>query len=61
MRELRQSIVNLPFSLDAEKVVEEIEKEVRKYWNEGWVFVKAEPDGILESVCIYFEREVYVE
>jgi hypothetical protein len=33
-----------------------IEREVEKWWNEGWVFLNAETDALLESVCLFFER-----
>jgi len=61
MKELYQTVVKLPYSINAEQVVFQIEQEVKKYWNQGWIFVKAETDGLMESVCIYFEREVFVE
>jgi len=61
MKELCQSILDMPYTLNASKMVEQIEREVKKYWDEGWVFVKAEPDMLFESICIYFEREVVVD
>ncbi len=33
-----------------------IEQEAEKWWAEGWVFLRAETDALLESVCLYFER-----
>lgn len=60
MKELRQSVVQVAHPLDQTRVLDEIEAEVKKYWEEGWVFVRAEPDRLLSSVCIFFEREVHV-
>ncbi|MBF0432379.1 MAG: hypothetical protein HQK83_13925 [Fibrobacteria bacterium] len=61
MKELKQSVINLPLQVRPEKIVDHIEKEVKKHWDQGWLFVKAEPDKLLESVCIYFEREVIID
>jgi hypothetical protein len=61
MRQLKQSILKLPNSLDAGQTLKQVEAEVNKYWEQGWVFVKAEPDSVFESVCLYFEREIHAE
>ena len=61
MKEFYQTVIELPLSAKPEKILDVIENEVRKYWDEGWVFVRAEPDGLLESVRVFFEREVHVE
>lgn len=34
-----------------------IEREVERWWDEGWVFLRAETDALMESVCLFFERE----
>jgi len=60
MKELDHTIVPLSYNLDPSKVVDVIEKEVKKKWDDGWVFVKAEPDALFESIRIYFERNLYV-
>lgn len=39
-------------------MAEIIEKDVEKWWDEGWVFLRAETDLLMESVCLYFEREI---
>ena len=61
MKELKQSIVALPRDEKPDGVITAIESEVKKFWDEGWVFLNAEPDRLFESVCLYFEREVAVE
>ena len=61
MKEFKQTVVKLPFSMDTDALINTIENEVKQYWDGGWIFLKAEPDKLFESVCIYFEREVYVE
>jgi hypothetical protein len=38
-----------------------IEYEVEKWWNEGWVFLRAETDSLMESVCLFFERPVILD
>lgn len=38
-----------------------IENEVEKWWNQGWVFLKADTDRLMESVCLYFERPILIE
>ena len=60
MKEIDYSIVPLTYDLNPEKVVAVIEKEVKEKWDKGWLFVKAEPDSLFESIRIYFERNVYV-
>ena len=60
MKEVDYSIIPLAYDLKPEKVVDVIEKEVKKKWDEGWLFIKAEPDKLFESIRIHFERNVYV-
>lgn len=38
-----------------------IEREVEKWWDKGWVFLRADTDKLMESVCLYFERTVIIE
>jgi hypothetical protein len=38
-----------------------IEREVERWWDQGWVFLRAETDALMESVCLYFERPVILE
>lgn len=38
-----------------------IEREVERWWDQGWVFLHAETDALMESVCLYFEREIIPE
>jgi len=60
MKEIDYSVVKLSYDKDPTAMVDIIEKEVKKKWDKGWVFVKAEPDALFESVRIYFERKIYV-
>lgn len=59
MKEIRQSIIPLPFDVDPKSIIRQIESEAKKFWDQGWVVVKTEPDGLLENLCIYFEREIH--
>ncbi|MFC1585041.1 hypothetical protein ACFL5V_05805 [Fibrobacterota bacterium] len=61
MKESRQSLISLSYPMNSQETITMIEGEVKKFWDDGWVFVKAEPDKLLESVCLYFEREIHVE
>ncbi len=56
MKERREFILSLSPDWEPEATAEAIQSEVEKWWNEGWVFLKAEPDRLFESVCLYFER-----
>lgn len=38
-----------------------IEHEVEKWWDQGWVFLRADTDTLMESVCLYFERIIVME
>lgn len=58
MKERRESLLPIPYGWKPETLAREIEAEAEKWWNEGWVFARAETDRLLESVCLYFEREV---
>lgn len=42
-------------------MAEVIEREVEKWWDQGWVFLRAETDALMESVCLFFEREIVPE
>ena len=35
-----------------------IEKEAESWWDKGWIFLRAETDALMESVCLFFEREI---
>ncbi len=50
------SRIPLPVHWEPEKVAESILSEVEKNWEEGWVYVRAETDALMESVCLFFSR-----
>ena len=58
MKELRESLIPLSPDWKPEKLAVEIEREVEKWWDEGWIFLRAETDLLMESVCLFFERPV---
>ncbi len=60
MKEFDQSVIELPQNLNPKVILKEIEKETERKWNEGWYFVKAEPDALGESLRLFFERKFYV-
>ena len=57
MRETRESLIPLPYDWKPGKIAVIIEQEAEKWWDQGWVFVRAETDRLMESVCLFFERE----
>ena len=61
MKEVDYSVIPINREFKPENIVDVIEKEVKKKWDEGWVFISAEPDKLFESVRISFERNLYVE
>jgi|GEM_PF-825942 len=61
MKEVRHSIIPLPYDRPASSICDQIEREAEKYWDQGWVVIRAEPDGLLENLCLTFEREVKVD
>lgn len=61
MKERRESLIPIPPDWKPEAMARIIENEVEKWWNEGWVFLKADTDRLLESVCLYFERPILAE
>src|SRR4051812_24462006 len=61
MKELRESLIPLAPDWKPNKLAVEIEREVEKWWDEGWVFLRAETDLLMESVCLFFERPVLFE
>jgi hypothetical protein len=61
MKERREILIPIPADWKPEKMADTIEREVEKLWDEGWVFLRAETDRLMESVCLYFERPVVLE
>lgn len=58
MKERRESLIPIPPDWQPARMAAIIETEVEKWWNEGWVFLRAETDALMESVCLFFEREL---
>jgi hypothetical protein len=56
MKELRESLIPIPPDWKPASLARTIEREVEKWWDEGWVFLSAETDALMESVCLFFER-----
>jgi hypothetical protein len=61
MKERRESLIPIPPDWNPETMARTIEIETRKWWDEGWIFLRAETDKLMESVCLYFERPVLLE
>ena len=58
MKERRESLIPIPYDWDPAKMAALIEKEAESWWDKGWIFLRAETDALLESVCLFFEREI---
>ena len=56
MKERRESLIPLTPDWKPEKLAQIIEREAEKWWDQGWVFVRADTDALMESVCLTFER-----
>ena len=56
MKERRESLIPIPPDWKPEAMARTIEREVEKWWDQGWVFLRAETDSLMESVCLFFER-----
>ena len=61
MKERRESLIPIPPDWEPGKMALIIEREVERWWDQGWVFLRAETDALMESVCLYFERPVILE
>jgi hypothetical protein len=61
MKERRESLISIPVDWKPEVMARTIEREVEKWWDEGWVFLRAETDTLMDSVCLYFERTVVLD
>ncbi len=61
MKERRESLIPIPADWKPEVLAYTIEKEVEKWWDEGWVFLRAETDSLMESVCLFFERQLITD
>ena len=61
MKERRESLIPIPADWSPEWMADTVQREVEKWWNEGWVFLRAETDQLMESVCLYFERPIILE
>ena len=58
MKELRESLIPIPPDWKPAALARTIEREVEKWWDQGWVFLRAETDALMESVCLFFERPI---
>jgi hypothetical protein len=58
VKERRESLIPIPPDWKPEVLARVIEHEVEKWWNEGWVYLNAETDALMESVCLFFERPI---
>jgi hypothetical protein len=61
MKERRESLIPIPPDWKPEAMARVIEREVEKWWDQGWVFVRADTDKLMESVCLFFERRIVME
>ena len=61
MKERRESLIPIAHDWKPEAMAGIIEREVEKWWDQGWVFLRADTDKLMESVCLYFERTVVLE
>jgi hypothetical protein len=61
MKERRESLIPIPPDWKPEIMARTLEREVEKWWDEGWVFLHADTDKLMESVCLFFERPVILE
>jgi hypothetical protein len=50
------SWIPLPPDWDPAETARRIHAEAERKWDEGWVFLRAETDALMESVCLYFQR-----
>lgn len=61
MKERRESLIPISSDWKPEAMARIIEREVEKWWDQGWVFLRADTDRLMESVCLYFERTIVME
>ena len=61
MKERSEALIPIPPNWDPDTMARVIEQETEKRWNEGWVFLRAETDALMESVCLFFERPVLLD
>lgn len=61
MKERRESLISIPPDWKPEAMARVIEREVEKWWDQGWVFIRADTDKLMESVCLFFERRIVLE
>ncbi len=61
MKEYHDCLLPLEHEWEPALMAAKIEREVEILWNDGWVFVEAKPDKLLESICLHFERLIFLE
>jgi hypothetical protein len=61
VKERRESLIPIPPDWKPEAMAKVIEREVEKWWDQGWVFLRADTDKLMESVCLYFERKILLD
>jgi hypothetical protein len=48
----------IPPNWKPEELASQIVKETERWWNQGWTFVEANTDALMENVVLQFERDV---
>lgn len=61
VKERRETLIPIPPDWEPVAMAAIIEREMEKWWNQGWVFLRADTDALMESVCLFFERELIPE
>ncbi len=58
MKEYTEKIITLPYNGDPDMVIEEIDKEAKVMYDEGWFFIESKTDELINNITLFFERDV---
>ena len=58
MKEYTEKIISIPYDGDSDMVIEQIDKEAKEMYDEGWFFIESKTDQLINNITLFFERDV---
>ena len=58
MREVTEVVVELEWDLDGQNWADQIENIAERMAAKGWFYLECRPDHMLQTITLFFERDV---
>jgi len=58
MKRRETILIPLPPDWKPEAIARRIQTTAEEFWNRGWVYAGSETDALMESVTLWFEKEI---